>query len=57
MIQIAFVVADSNMTSFKRFESKPVVKIIFIYDNVIDRRGLCFISGCSMTLPCNTQNN
>jgi hypothetical protein len=23
---------NSNMTSFKRFESKPVVKIIFIYD-------------------------
>jgi hypothetical protein len=21
-------------------------------DYVIDRRGLCFISGCSMTLPC-----
>jgi hypothetical protein len=24
--------SDSNMTSFKRFESKPVVKIILIYD-------------------------
>jgi hypothetical protein len=25
---------DSNMTSFKRFESKPVVKIILIYDRL-----------------------
>ena len=25
---------NSNMTSFKRFESKPVVKIIFIYDRL-----------------------
>ena len=29
------VIYYSNMTSFKRFESKPVVKIILIYD-VID---------------------
>jgi hypothetical protein len=26
-----YIVADSNMTSFKRFESKPVVKIIYTY--------------------------
>jgi len=25
---------NSNMTSFKRFESKPVVKIILIYDRL-----------------------
>ena len=42
----------------------PMVKTIYAYgfhelflnlsmtDYVIDRRGLCFISGCSMTLPC-----
>jgi hypothetical protein len=28
---------NSNMTSFKRFESKPVVKIIFIYDRLCHR--------------------
>jgi hypothetical protein len=28
------VIGDSNMTSFKRFESKPVVKIILIYDRL-----------------------
>ena len=28
------VIVDSNMTSFKRFESKPVVKIILIYDRL-----------------------
>ena len=27
-------VRNSNMTSFKRFESKPVVKIILIYDRL-----------------------
>jgi hypothetical protein len=27
----------SNLTSFKRFESKPVVKIIFIYDRLHHR--------------------
>ena len=29
-----FVISHSNMTSFKRFESKPVVKIILIYDQL-----------------------
>ena len=28
----------SNMTSFKRFESKPMVKIIFIYDRLRHRQ-------------------
>jgi hypothetical protein len=27
-------ISNSNMTSFKRFESKPVVKIILIYDRL-----------------------
>jgi hypothetical protein len=31
------VVCNSNMTSFKRFESKPVVKIILIYDRLRHR--------------------
>jgi hypothetical protein len=29
-----YLFVDSNMTSFKRFESKPVVKIILIYDRL-----------------------
>ena len=29
-----YYIRDSNMTSFKRFESKPVVKIILIYDRL-----------------------
>jgi hypothetical protein len=29
-----FVISHSNMTSFKRFESKPVVKKILIYDQL-----------------------
>jgi hypothetical protein len=30
----ACIIANSNMTFFKRFESKPVVKIILIYDRL-----------------------
>ena len=33
-ISIQYVIWHSNMTSFKRFESKPVVKIILIYDRL-----------------------
>ena len=29
-----YVIDNSNMRSFKRFESKPVVKITFIYDRL-----------------------
>jgi hypothetical protein len=32
--EIPVVINHSNMTSFKRFESKPVVKIILIYDRL-----------------------
>jgi hypothetical protein len=32
--EIPVVINHSNMTSFKRFESKPVVKIILIYDQL-----------------------
>jgi hypothetical protein len=28
---------NSNMTCFKRFDSKPVVKVIFIYDRLRHR--------------------
>ena len=40
------------MISFKRFESEPVVKRVFIYDLLCHRRGLFLEIGCSMTLPC-----
>ena len=29
-----WIIFNSNMTSFKRFESKPVVKLILIYDRL-----------------------
>jgi hypothetical protein len=32
--RVHVILYNSNMTSFKRFESKPVVKIILIYDRL-----------------------
>jgi hypothetical protein len=43
-VSVLGLIVDSNMTSFKRFESKPVVKIIYIYTHCNSWRHRQFIT-------------